>query len=288
MISNPNLSIADLSNEMKVSDHRSVDDMLDDLGIKKDHPFEAFFFLVYFVFGQQKRVDQNKDIDKLSGQMKQLSALYHSYTDLKQDFFNASGRDPANEQNWSADAVAAAKDFPKKMSAFVNKMMEHYQTAIGQDGVPFWNDPQGRVSPTDLEKLHDVVENPPKPIDELFPTLGGSTLKKVVDSIDKLKNFFIAYDHPPEVNLLNFWQRSRIGEQLPYGHNFPNPQGLQDKINTVSVLGTTLSGVSGVETAQLQFKQNNANELLSFVKNMLSDWSNMKKSHVQSMSQAGS
>ena len=120
-------------------------------------------------------------------------------------------------------------------------------------------------------------------IDTYFPTLGKSVPKIFELLRKKLYPIFIKEENP-RTFILEVWNKVHGDDSL----KLPQVEGLQLYSNAFSSISSILSGVSGIETSQLQYNQNNVNQTLSFVKEMLSDWSSMKKAANQAMTQAGS
>ena len=236
---------------------------------EKGHPFITFYLLIMNkMMGSQTKAE-TQSINKFAGQLKNMSKYLGEWENIKIEFDGAE-----NGPNFHQFSQACGKLLN---DIFGNVLKEIGLPPFNANGFPLNQD-------TFKSFVQYINLATPTFMAEYCPTLGihAQSLLKNMDSFSIYFTTSHSLPHP-DGNLSQVWANAK-GLNDPHG--MPQPEILQGNLDNLSEGNGLLTGVSGVESSTLQMKQQSYNRLQSFIKSMLSDWSQMKKSFNASMSQA--
>ncbi len=284
-----------------------IDEMLQEVGALNGHAFKAFYFLISEIFLKGQGNSDQKNIARLADNLKELSGWAKRFNEIKAMFYGAR------------DSDAPVYNFAPKVADYINDLLAPLNDR--QFHVP--SSPAGiniEVFDRMISTLEAQQQADPEKFDELFPAMGGSSLCKILRGIEEMGPTVFFHDNQdpdyaklapkfPTLGLLScdpdlkeYWNKIENGQNIlnrlvekyhedgsEYWENDPiniaNAQYMSSDINSMSQVSSLLTGVSSTESSKLQYKEQEYNRLMSFVKEMLSDWQKIKKVGIQHMGQ---
>lgn len=248
---------------------KTIDEMLKDLGLIQDPdnpdpniPFAAFFFLTFAVFGQTHQNEALDNIDGLATNLKELTKYFNLFNEMKNLAYD---KDNSTQYGWQ---------FFSKAKSLVNLIAG--KELVFNDGNKFSTD--------DIRAIQNYISTLKSEITENKPSNTVIGNGAVIDTLNNI----LALNNVDVVNMWKSLDTSTINwDDATSVGNFNTAMKEFSKFtNTISEIGSRFEGVSGATTSTLQFNQNNYNQMMSFYKEMLNDWSTMKKASNGAMSQA--
>ncbi|MDN3504357.1 MAG: hypothetical protein P0S95_02125 [Rhabdochlamydiaceae bacterium] len=244
----------------------------------KGNPFITFYLIIMDKMMGSQTNAETQNIDKFAGQLKNLTQYLNDWNAIKQQFDDAANNIWYN--HYQPFCIACSKLLNDVFGKFMHDI-----------GLPLFPENGEAGQAANFKALLSTVESSSN-TDLLMkdcPTLGLHA-RTLIKSVSTLSIFFTTshYQTHPDGNLQTLWNNAEIGgvPNPATGHGMANPEILQKYLDQLSDGNGILTGVSGAESSTLQMKQQTFNRLQSFIKNMLSDWVQMKKSFNSSMSQA--